>query len=247
MRKINILNVGVHAQRFDDAAARLLHWSQEPTARRYVCTCPVYTLMVTQELPEAHTAITGADMVTADGMPIAWVQRWRGVPYAERCHGPGLMRAVCKASAGTGIRHYLWGGAEGVPEALEQALHQQYGDVNVVGAYSPPFEAVGTPPNPEHIERINAAKPDIVWVGLGSPKQDVWMHLYREHLDAPLLIGVGAAFDFISGRKRQAPEWMGEMGLEWSFRLMQEPRRLGRRYLKYNSLFVWQVLREGEV
>jgi N-acetylglucosaminyldiphosphoundecaprenol N-acetyl-beta-D-mannosaminyltransferase len=245
MQKVDILNVGVHAQRFDEAADTLFQWAQEPN-RRYVCTCPVYTLMIAHEIPTAHTALANADMVTADGMPIAWVQQRKGVPHAQRCHGPGLMRELCRRSAGTGIKHYLWGGAPGIPEALTDAIHTQYGDVNIVGAYSPPFEETGTPPNPEYIERINAAQPDIVWVGLGSPKQDVWMHLYRQHLTAPLLIGVGAAFDFISGKKRQAPEWMGAIGMEWSFRLFQEPRRLGRRYLKYNTLFVWRLINEGE-
>jgi len=244
MHKVDILNVGVHAQRFEDATERLFRWAQEPT-RRYVCTCPVYTLMVTHEMPEAEAALANADMVTADGMPVVWVQRRAGAPYAERCPGPSLMRALCERTAGTDVKHFLWGGAPGVPERLSDAIHDQYGDVNIVGAYSPPYEPTGTPPKDEYIERINAAKPDVVWVGLGSPKQDVWMHMYREHLHAPLLIGVGAAFDFISGAKRQAPEWLGELGLEWSFRLFQEPRRLGRRYLKYNTLFIWRVLTEG--
>lgn len=245
MRKVEILNVGVHAQRFDEATARLVAWAQEPTPR-YVCTCPVYTLMIADEIPQAHEALANADMVTADGMPVVWVQRRKGILEAERCHGPGLMREVCRLSAGTGIKHYLWGGEPGVPELLGEEIQRQYGDVNIVGAYAPPFEAVGTPPQAEYVERINAAAPDIVWVGLGSPKQDVWMHLYRDHLTAPLLIGVGAAFDFISGRKRQAPEWVGDLGLEWSFRLFQEPRRLGQRYLKYNTLFIWRLINEGE-
>lgn len=243
MQAVDIFGVNVHAMRFDEAAQTLVEWAQAPQ-KRYVCTCPVYTLMIAQEVPEAKAALNNADLVTADGMPVVWVQRRRGASAAERCYGPGLMRAVCKLTAGTGVRHYLWGGEAGVPELLTQEIRRQYGDVNIVGAYSPPFEEIGTPPQAEYIERINAAKPDIVWVGLGSPKQDVWMNLYRDQLDAPLLIGIGAAFDFLSGRKRQAPEWMGSIGLEWSFRLFQEPRRLARRYVKYNSLFLWRLLTE---
>jgi N-acetylglucosaminyldiphosphoundecaprenol N-acetyl-beta-D-mannosaminyltransferase len=243
MRKVYILDVGVHAQPFEAAANRIIEWSQADTPR-YVCTCPVYTLMIAQEMPAVRAALDAADMVSADGMPVVWMQRYHGALEAERCFGPGLMRAVAELSAGTGLRHYLWGGQSGVPEQLQASLRREYGDVNVVGWFSPPFEEVGTPPRQEYIERINAAKPDIVWVGLGSPKQDIWMHMYREHLNAPVLIGVGAAFDFLSGRKRQAPKWLGDVGLEWSFRLLQEPRRLARRYLKYNTLFVWRVLRE---
>ncbi|MFZ4813731.1 MAG: WecB/TagA/CpsF family glycosyltransferase [Phototrophicaceae bacterium] len=242
MQKVTILEVGTHAQRFDEAAETLLTWASDRTQRRYVCTCPVYTLMITQEIPDARAALLKADMVTADGMPIVWMQRRLGVTHAERCNGPSLMRELCRRSAGTGLRHYFWGGLPGVPEALQTAIQQQYGDVNIVGAVSPPLEEIGAPPRPEYIQQINAAAPDIVWVGLGSPKQDVWMSLYREQLNAPLLIGVGAAFDFISGRKRQAPEWMQDIGMEWFYRLIQEPRRLGERYVKYNTLFLWQIL-----
>jgi len=243
MRKVDILSVDVHAQRFDDAVEQLFAWSQQPQ-KRYVCTCPVYTLMMANEMPLARRAILNADMVTADGMPLVWVQRRYGETYAERCSGPNLMRALYQKTAGTPVRHYLWGGQVGVPESLAHNLEQRYGDVNIVGKHSPPFEPVGTPPNPDYIDMINAAEPDIVWVGLGSPKQDIWMHDYRPHLNAPLLIGVGAAFDFISGRKTQAPQWMQESGLEWSYRLFQEPRRLAVRYLKYNTLFVWRLLSE---
>ncbi len=241
MQTVDILSVGVHAQRFDDAVERLFAWSQD-SEKRYVCTCPVYTLMMAKEMPDARQAIEGADMVTADGMPLVWVQQYKGVREAERCSGPNLMRALCDKTAGTDVRHYLWGGQPGVPDKLAHNLRDYYGDVNIVGKYAPPFEPIGTPPNPDYIDMINAAAPDMVWVGLGSPKQDIWMHRYREYLDAPLLIGVGAAFDFISGRKAQAPRWMQENGLEWSFRLFQEPRRLAVRYLKYNTLFVWQLM-----
>lgn len=243
MRKVQILDVGVHAQRFDHAISQILEWVEEGKPR-YVCTCPVYTLMITHEIPDAKAALDHADMVAADGMPIVWLQRRRGFDEAERCYGAGIMRTIFEKTAGTGTRHFLWGGNPGIPDILEEKLRQQYGEVNIVGRYSPPFEEVGTPPNQVAIDLINNAQPDIVWVGLGSPKQDIWMHLYRPYLNAPVLIGVGAAFDFISGHKRQAPEWMQEVGLEWAFRLAQEPRRLGTRYLKYNTLFIWRLLTE---
>lgn len=241
MPTVNILGVPLRAQPFEQAVTTLIDWAQDSDQRRYVSTCPVYTVMSTHEIPEAKTALTSADMVTADGMPLVWVQRRKGINEAERVYGPDLMRTICGRGVESGLRHYFWGGLPGVPEKLTAALQAQYGDVQVAGMYSPPYEALGTPPNADYIAQINAVNPDIVWVGLGSPKQDVWMHLYRPHLNAPLLIAVGAAFDFIAGTKSQAPVWMQRSGTEWVFRLAQEPRRLAKRYLVYNSLFLWRL------
>lgn len=241
MQKITLFGISVHAASFDDVVSQIITWAQDDNARRYVCTSPVYTLMIAQEIPEAKQALNHADMVTADGMPVVWVQRRRGAIQAERGYGPGIMRAVFERTADTPIRHYLWGGEDGVPEQLRQKLIERYGNVTIVGADSPPFEPIGAPVQQDHIDRINAAEPHIVWVGLGSPKQDVWMQNYRDHLNAPVLIGVGAAFDFLSGVKSQAPHWMQRNGLEWLFRLMQEPRRLARRYIVYNTRFIWRL------
>lgn len=247
MQKTTLFGIPVHAAPFDQIIAQILAWAQDEHTRRYICTAPVYTLMIAQEIPSAKSALTHADMVTADGMPVVWVQRRRGVKEAERGYGPGVMRAIFEQSADTPIRHYLWGGEEGVAELLRDKLIEKYGNVTIVGADSPPFEPLGASAQADYVERINAAEPHIVWVGLGSPKQDVWMETYREHLNAPLLIGVGAAFDFLSDRKAQAPYWMQQRGLEWLFRLFQEPRRLARRYIIYNTRFLWGLLVGGEL
>jgi N-acetylglucosaminyldiphosphoundecaprenol N-acetyl-beta-D-mannosaminyltransferase len=184
-------------------------------------------------------------MVTADGMPIVWVQRQRGFPQAERVYGPDVMLALCEKTAGTGIRHFFWGGQPGVADQLVGRLKAQFPKLAVAGTYSPPIAELESQPDPAVIERLNASQADIIWIGLGSPKQDLWMSLYRPTLSAPLLIGVGAAFDMLAGVRSQAPRWMQRSGLEWLFRLAQEPRRLARRYLVYNPLFVWHVLRES--
>lgn len=243
MPMVDVLGVNINAQTFAEAVTALQGWAGED-ARRYVCTCPVYTLMLCRERPDVHRAVSGADMVTADGMPVVWLQRRLGFPTAERVYGPDLLLALCEATADTDISHYFWGGMPGVPEALVASLTQRFPGLNVAGLYSPPVGEVATTPDPAVVERLNRSQASIIWVGLGSPKQDLWMERYRPVLDAPLLVGVGAAFDLLAGVKRQAPRWMQRVGLEWLYRLIQEPRRLGKRYLVYNPRFMWLLFRQ---
>ncbi len=244
MVKVSILGVQTDAQSFDQAINQLQTWSADSQGR-YVSTCPVYTLMMCRENPLVMQAVNGADMVTADGMPVVWVQRRRGHAQAERVYGPDVMETLLARTADTSIKHYFWGGLPGVADTLVQRMQAQHPALKVAGIYSPPVSAVGDTPDPAVVKRLNDSGADVIWVGLGSPKQDMWMLRYRPALRAPLLIGVGAAFDMLAGVKSQAPRWMQRSGLEWAFRLAQEPRRLGRRYLVYNPLFVWHVLREG--
>ena len=241
-----ILDIPVDAQTFDEAVNTLADWAVQPQ-KRYVSTCPVYTLMIARENHWMRQALEGADMVTADGMPLVWLQHRLGCPEAERVYGPDVMRALCEKTANREIRHFFWGGLPGVAEQLAQKLQRAYPGLQIAGLYSPPVEEIGDSPNPAVIERLNNANAQVVWVGLGSPKQDLWMSLYRPVLNAPLLIGVGAAFDFIAGTKPQAPHWMQRSGLEWLFRLSREPGRLWRRYLIYNSRFILAVLRHHGV
>jgi N-acetylglucosaminyldiphosphoundecaprenol N-acetyl-beta-D-mannosaminyltransferase len=242
--KLDLLGVRTDAQPFDQAISSLAAWANEADGRRYVCTCPVYTLMMCREQPAVMEAVNEADMVTADGMPIVWLQRRLGVASAERVYGPDIMLALCEATAGTGIRHYLWGGQEGVGETLVKILRARYPSLAIDGYFAPPVREVSDAPDSDAVDRLNAGDAQIIWVGLGSPKQDLWMAKHRPLLNAPLLIGVGAAFDMLAGVKKQAPRWMQRIGLEWLFRLMQEPRRLAKRYLIYNPKFMWSVIRE---
>ena len=244
MAKASILGVQTDAQGFDQAINQLQQWATGSQGR-YVSTCPVYTLMMCRENAQVMQAVNGADMVTADGMPIVWVQRRRGHQEAERVYGPDVMQTLMAQTANTSTSHYLWGGLPGVADTLVNRLQAQHPSLKIAGTYSPPVSPVGDTPDPSVVKRLNDSGANVIWVGLGSPKQDLWMMRYRPVLKAPLLIGVGAAFDMLAGVKSQAPRWMQRSGLEWVFRLAQEPRRLGRRYLVYNPLFVWHVLREG--
>jgi len=192
-----------------------------------------------EELRRIHNR---AGLVTPDGMPLVWLSRLQSFHHVERVYGPDLMLALCERSVAKGYRHFFYGGAEGVPEQLASVLQKRFPGLQVAGTFSPPFRPLTADEDDRIVQMINAAAPDIVWVGLSTPKQERWMAGHRERLTAPVLIGVGAAFDFLTGRKPQAPRWMQRAGLEWLFRLLTEPRRLWRRYLINNPLFVALVV-----
>jgi N-acetylglucosaminyldiphosphoundecaprenol N-acetyl-beta-D-mannosaminyltransferase len=238
--RMNVLGVGVSAVTMAQAVDVIQGWITAED-HKYVCVTGVHGVIESQDDPSLRDIHNCAGLVTPDGMPLVWLGRLNGYRHIERVYGPDLMLACCAASVSKGYRHFLYGGAPGVPERLAARLQQRFPGLMVAGTWSPPF---GTPtPGEERamIERINAANPDIVWVGLSTPKQERWMATHVGRLCASVLIGVGAAFDFHAGLKRQAPRWMQRSGLEWLFRLGTEPRRLWRRYLLNNPRFVWRI------
>ena len=239
--RVNILGVGVSAINMA-MALDFMEWAVVQRLQTYISVCPVSTVLACLDDPTTRRAVNGAGLVTPDGMPVVWLTRAAGHPHVSRVYGPDLMFDFCARSIGPGYRHYFYGGAEGVPEQLVAALTTRFPGLQVAGGYSPPFRPLTPKEDAEVVDRINTARPDVVWVGLGSPKQDLWMATHRERLEAPLLVGVGAAFDFYTGRVRQAPRWMMRVGLEWLFRLFQQPRRLWRRYLLGNPRFVVNVI-----
>jgi N-acetylglucosaminyldiphosphoundecaprenol N-acetyl-beta-D-mannosaminyltransferase len=208
----------------------------------YVCVAPVSTVMDGQKDPAYRQIINSADMVTPDGAPIAWLGRLAGHEHVRRTYGPDLMLRLCDHGRARGWKHFFYGGTPEVCDKLGHCLKAGFPGLQVVGKVSPPFMPKAMPLDKELAAQINAAQPDIIWVGLGAPKQDFWNVLNRAALDAPVLIGIGAAFDFLSGMKPQAPRWMQNMGLEWLFRLCCEPKRLWRRYLIGNSQFLGLLL-----
>jgi N-acetylglucosaminyldiphosphoundecaprenol N-acetyl-beta-D-mannosaminyltransferase len=186
--------------------------------------------------------LNGAWLNAPDGMPMVWMGRSQGFGDMRRVYGPDLMLRVCEATAGTDFTHFFYGGAPGVAEELKKALQQRFPGLKVAGCYTPPFRPLTVEEEAELRQRFEELKPDVVWVGLSTPKQEIFMSEHWQKLDATLFFGVGAAFDFHTGRVRQAPVWMRRSGLEWLFRLLCEPRRLWKRYLKNNPLFVLRVL-----
>lgn len=241
IERINILGLGISAINMRLALETIQGWivRREPN---YVCVTPVHSVMECQHHPELRSVFNRSGLTTPDGMPLVWLCRLRGYRSVDRVYGPDLMLALCRLSVEHGFRHFLYGGGPGVADELAKNLKRLFPGLCIAGVCSPPFRDLAPAEEDGIVQTINEAAADIIWVGLGSPKQERWMAQHIGKLNAPVLIGVGAAFDFHAGIKAQAPRWMQRSGLEWLFRLITEPRRLGRRYLINNPLFVMLVI-----
>jgi N-acetylglucosaminyldiphosphoundecaprenol N-acetyl-beta-D-mannosaminyltransferase len=237
-----VLGVRVHAVQIPDVVAQMGRWISGRDGCHFIAVTGMHGVSEAQRDPYFKRILNEADLVVPDGMPLVWLGRRHGFPLRRRVYGPELMETFC-GSTGSRHRHFLYGGLPGVPELLAGALQQRYG-INVVGEYSPPFRALTPEEDEEIVNRIHASNPDVLWIGLSTPKQERWMYEHRARLRVPVVVGVGAAFDLNSGRAKQAPTWMQEHGLEWSYRLVQEPRRLWRRYLLNGPRFVLSVASE---
>jgi N-acetylglucosaminyldiphosphoundecaprenol N-acetyl-beta-D-mannosaminyltransferase len=213
--------------------------------RGWVCAAAVHSVMVAQDDPLMKQALTDAVITVPDGMPIVWAANTLGEHLPNRVYGPELMRRYCNRSVQEGHRVWLYGGRDqGALVQLALNLRRKHPGIRIVGGYSPPFRSL-TPEEDEAIaDQINSANPDVLWVGIGVPKQEKWMVRMRDRLDVPVMCAVGAAFDFHAGRVSQAPRWMQERGLEWTYRIAQEPRRLLPRYLYTNPRFMLELSRQ---
>lgn len=238
--RVNVLGVGVSAINLDSALAAIVR-AIETREKGYVCVTGVHGVSEAQADPAFRQILNHAFLCTPDGMPLVWVGRWQGAQEMDRVYGPDLMLMVMKESERTGWRHYFYGGANGTAAALKEKLAARFPKLQVTGIYEPPFRPLNAQEQRELQESVRQARPDMMWIGLSTPKQERFMSEYLEKLDATLMFGVGAAFDFHAGRVAQAPRWMQRSGLEWFFRLCSEPRRLWKRYLKNNPLFVARI------
>lgn len=233
--------VTLSAQTLAQARDRVLGWI-ESRQRKYVNGCRADTVVQCADQPALARIVCESGMATTDGMPLVWLARMSGFKDATRVYGPDLMLEVCAAGEQRGVRHYFYGSTERVLADLQASLRQRFPNLQIAGVYSPPFRPLTEEEKRADAERINAARPDIVWCGLGTPKQDYWVADFRPRLEAPVLIAIGAAFTFHSGHLAQAPRWMMRSGLEWAYRLWKEPRRLWRRYVIGNPRFLWMVM-----
>lgn len=234
---VNVLGVGVSAINMATAVAAIEGW----IARRehhYVTITGVHGIIECQDDAELRAIHNRAGLVTPDGMPLVWLSWLNGRSHVDRVYGPDLMLALCERSCERGYRHFFYGGNDGVAERLRDRLVARYPALNVVGIHTPPFRPLTPEEDEAVVARINASGADLVWVGLSTPKQERWMAAHLGRLHAAAMIGVGAAFDFHAGLKPQAPRWLQRAGLEWLFRTVCEPRRLGARYLKNNPRFL---------
>jgi N-acetylglucosaminyldiphosphoundecaprenol N-acetyl-beta-D-mannosaminyltransferase len=217
----------------------------ESGSRGSISAAAVHLVMRAIDEPEVMEAVRSLSLVVPDGQPLVWALHALGHAGATRVYGPDLMALYCKHAAKTRVPVYLYGGrSEDALVDLTLALRTRFPGLEVVGGYAPPFRELSAEEDEEVALRIERSGAQVVWVGIGQPRQELWVARMRERLDAPVLIAVGAAFDFHAGLVAQAPAWMGAHGLEWTYRLAREPRRLWRRYARYNPRFVTAFARQ---
>lgn len=238
--RVNVQGVGISPINYDLACDRILQ-AVRNGPRAYITVTGVHGVTEAQEDQAFRDILNGAYLVTPDGMPMVWYGRLTGHEIS-RVYGPTLMLKTCEMSVKEGLSHFLYGGGDGVVEKLRDRLCEKFPGLNIAGIYTPPFRQLNPEERTALKERIAALKPDIFWVGLSTPKQERFMAEYLPELDAKVMLGVGAAFDFHAGLVPQAPPWMQAIGMEWFYRLYKEPKRLWKRYLRNNPLFVARAL-----
>jgi N-acetylglucosaminyldiphosphoundecaprenol N-acetyl-beta-D-mannosaminyltransferase len=239
--RVNVLGVGVNVLNLELAAATIEGWLRDGR-REYVCVTGVHGVVESRRDPRVRHIHNAAGLVTPDGMPLVWLLRRAGHRDADRVYGPDLMLLLLERSVLHGLTHFLYGATDATLAELRRRLVARFSGLRISGAFAPPFRPPTAAEDDATVAMINRAAPDFLWVGLSTPKQEIWMAEHRARLDAGVLIGVGAAFDFHAGRVRQAPKWVQRHGLEWLFRLCREPRRLWRRYLYGNTRFLLEIV-----
>lgn len=238
--RANVLGVGLSALNLP-LATQLIIEAARRGQKGYVTVTGVHGVMEAQRDHDFKRILNRSFLTTPDGMPMTWVGRAQGYHEMDRVYGPDLMLEIFGQTADGSVRHFFYGGQEGVAERLRQKLEAAFPGAVVCGTYTPPFRALTAEEEDSLVQTLTGAKPHILWIGLSTPKQERFMHRYLDRLPVPIMIGVGAAFDIHAGRLRQAPRWMQRSGLEWFFRLCTEPRRLWRRYLINNPAFVCAI------
>ena len=228
----NLLGIRISVINLPQAVETIHCWIAQKE-KEYVCVVPAHSVMDAYRQVELRPIFNKAGMCTPDGMGVVWALKLAGFRNIGRVYGPDLMRAVSEDSVAKGWSHFYYGSTPGVVGRLVEKMQTRFPGLQVAGTYCPPFRPLTPEEDTEVIEQINASGAEIVWVGIGSPRQEHWMAENREALNAPVLIGVGAAFDFHSGAKPQAPRWFQRSGLEWFYRFVHEPRRLWKRYILY--------------
>lgn len=243
--QVTILGSTVDLLPLDRVLDRIEGWIDRPdgTCHQIVVT-GFHGLWEASKDPELQRVLNAADLWVPDGIAPVWIARSRGHRGAVRLSGGELMQAVFERGAARGTRHYFYGDTVEVLDALQHRIESKWPGNRVVGAVSPPFRDLSPSEVEAYVDAINVARPDVLWVGLGMPKQDLWIHEHAGRLQVPVAIGVGAAFAFVAGTVRRAPAWVGRAGLEWAYRLVQEPRKCWRRSLVEGPQFIYRVLRE---
>ena len=240
VKAANVLGVAIDAVDMDQALQRVSALLASGL-RAYVCVAGVHGVMEAQRQPELSRSYRGAAMVVPDGMPLVWVGRWQGFAAMRRVTGPDVMLEVMTRPEFSHYSHFFYGGVAGVAEELKQCFLERNPQARIVGVKTPPFHSLSRSEEDELIDEVARLAPDVFWVGIGCPKQELFMARMLGKLDTKLMVGVGAAFDYHTGRIRDCAEWVKRAGLQWLHRLMQDPRRLWRRYLRNNPEFIVRI------
>ncbi|GIK84392.1 MAG: UDP-N-acetyl-D-mannosaminuronic acid transferase [Patescibacteria group bacterium] len=243
MKQVSILSVPVTVTNYLETITFVKRTISQ-RKKIYIYVAAVHLIMECQKNPKLLKSLKGAAIVTPDGMPLVWISKLLGNKLAGRVYGPNLTIMLCRLAELSGFTIFLLGGSTGQSKNLVSTLQSKFKKINIVGNIDTPIRPIPKKENQIIVDAINKSKPDIVFVGLGCPNQELWIMENRSKVSAPVLIGVGAAFDFISGKVQQAPVWMQNSGLEWLYRLIQEPKRLWKRYLILNTLFIFKIIKQ---
>ena len=239
--RVNILGVGVSALNME-LALRQTESLLDQRRRGYICVTGVHGIMEAQSDNAFRDILNRSFLTTPDGMPTVWLGRIHGFKQMSRVYGPDYMLGLCERSVTKGYRHFLYGGKPGVAEELKAELTRRFPGLQIVGTYTPPFRPLNTEEENDLRSQLEKSQADVLWCGLSTPKQERFMAAYFQRMPVKLMVGVGAAFDLLSGNLSEAPDWMKKAGLQWLYRLIKEPRRLWRRYLINNPKFTWLTL-----
>ncbi|MFH1772625.1 MAG: WecB/TagA/CpsF family glycosyltransferase [Candidatus Omnitrophota bacterium] len=246
-KNLQVLGVKLNPYGIKEVADFIEQWisAYKQGPAKYICVTNVNSVVEAQKNPYLKEITNASDLSVCDGMPLVWAARRNNFKLKERVYGFALMNEILKISLSKGYKNYFYGSTPYVIDKMVINVRSKYPGLKICGSYSPPFRNLTAKEKEEVIRNINNSKADIVWVGLGYPKQEIWMYEYRDSIKCPVFIGVGAAFDFFAGNKRQAPVWIQNAGLEWFFRLLCEPKRLWRRYLVNNTIFIFLMLKKA--
>ncbi len=238
-QRVNILGVGVSVLNLPSALAVTEAFLAQQEDRSYVCITGVHGIIEAQDDEPFRQILNSSFLTTPDGMPTVWLGKYHGYKEMTRVYGPDYMLGMCELSPRRGYRHFLYGGKPGVAEQLRSELTGRFPGLDIVGTYTPPFRQLNAEEEADLLAQLQAKEVDILWCGLSTPKQERFMYAYLHRLPVKLMVGVGAAFDLLTGNVKETPDWMKKRGLQWLYRLIQEPRRLWRRYLINNPRFLW--------
>lgn len=243
-RHIDVLGMRVDIVQIPDVLSQMEEWIQRKALGNYIAVSNVDSVVCSRSDGNFKNAVNCSTLSVPDGMALVVLARYYGYSLKRRVYGPELMEEFCKLAEDKGYSNFYYGATDQVLKKLKEKLLQKYPKLKIIGTYSPPFRQMTADEDQYVIDMINQSNPDILWVGLGCPKQEIWMYEHKNKINIPVMAGVGAAFDFHAGTKKQAPKWMREHGLEWFFRLATEPRRLWKRYLVGNTIFIYNIALE---